>query len=542
MRFNTTEAELPIKMRRFLADIDSGRAHCAPTLQKRRAGISSTLRCLVETAQISGLEKALNEITAGAMIERLEASNWTQSSISSQKTLLRHYAYETSEGVEWALTSGSSDRRPMLLVLRTHYWAPYRALLPMLTEQGTSERIIRLADRWLRHRSKVGQLSLDHAKQFVIDAGEFSRLAAFMTALDPGNPDTRILQTAQRKRRSRAKGVTHKPAYGDLPEPFLSAMKEICRKPKALGGLSKSRIKTMGCAIRRLLRSAASRGLVSELTMDTATAFAEDLMSGKLKTISAAGYSDFLACFARHAGYPSEIGEALMQTHLALKAEANGDLRRKEIKLAQVPIDLADLAITARELLEHAPLENDIRNRRRDYTLAGAMALLCKLQIRAKDLREGEIGKEFCRDSEGWLVDLATSKTGTRISGRLAECLTPYLDAVLLMDTDPAHLWTIYDQRLGTALFANPARDWKCYECEWLRRNMTERTGHSAHIVRTLIYDYCALSDDLDAKVAQALVGHAHETSRKFYEVNADRYRRTQALADLSAIEKSLTA
>lgn len=348
-----------------------------------------------------------------------------------------------------------------------------------------------------------------------------------MTALDPGNPDTRMLQVAQRKRCSTAKGVIHKPAYGDLPEPFLSAMKEICRKPKALGGLSRSRIKTMGCAIRQLQRSADKRGLVAELTMETATAFAEDLVSKDLKTISAAGYCDFLACFARHAGYPREIGEALMETHWALKAEAKGDLRRKEIKLAQVPIDLVSLAKTARELLEHAPLEDDIRNRRRDYTLAGAIALLSKLPIRAKDLREGEIGKEFRRDSEGWLVDLATSKTGVRIDCRLADCLTPYLDAVLLMDTDPAHLWTIYDQRLGTALFANPARDWKCYESEWLRRNMTERTGHSAHIVRTLIYDYCALDNDLDAKVAQALVGHAHETSRKFYEINADRYRRT---------------
>jgi len=278
----------------------------------------------------------------------------------------------------------------------------------------------------------------------------------------------------------------------------------------------------MGCAIRRLLRSAETRGLPLDLTMETATAFAEDLMRGDLQTISAAGYCDFLACVARHAGYPNEIFEALMKTHRALKVEAKGDLRRKEIKLAQVPIDLADLAKTARELLEHAPLENDIRNRRRDYTLAGAMALLCKLQIRAKDLREGEIGKEFSRDSEGWLVDLATSKTGTRISGRLAECLTPYLDAVLLMDTDPAHLWTIYDQRLGTALFANPARDWKCYECEWLRRNMTERTGHSAHIVRTLIYDYCALSDDLDAKVNHPDLDIAFKTIHSSKGLEAD--------------------
>ncbi|WP_131727445.1 hypothetical protein [Thalassovita autumnalis] len=535
-----SEDQLPPKMQRFLKDIDTGRAYSAPALQKKRANVSSALRCLAETAQLNGLLVILNAETAGAMIKRLQTANWSSSTISGFKTLLRHYAYETGEGEDWALSSGASDRRPVELVLRASHWAPYRAVLPMLLEGGIGDREIRLADRWLRHRNQVTHLSLDHAMTFHADPGNLRGLAAFMTAIDPGNPDTLILQAAQRKRRSTAKGVKHKPAYGELPEPFLSQMKVISRKPKELGGLSTARIKVMGCAIRRLIRAAKQRGLKPELTMETATAFAEDLVSDDLKTISAAGHCEFLGYFAKRAGYPAEIGEELLETHWSLKAEARTDLKHKEIKLAKVPIDLVDLAKTASEILDQAPFQEDIRNRRRDYTLAGAIALLCKLQIRAKDLREGKIGKEFSRDSEGWSVDLKTSKTGTYITGRLADCLTPFLDAVLLMDTDPAYLWKIYDQRVGTALFANPARDWQCYEREWLRRNMTERTGHSAHIVRTLIYDYVTLDAELDAKVAQALVGHAHATSKQFYEVNADRYRRMAALMGLAAIEKAL--
>mgnify|MGYP001594067156 FL=1 len=542
MKFDIAEVDLPKKMRRFLADIDSGRAHSAPVLKKMRNNVSSSLRCLVETARRSGLDEVLSAQTADAMIKRLKAANWKPSSIASQKTLLRYYAYETSEGIEWALDTVGSDRRPLALVFRGHHWAPYRVVLPMLRDEGVAERIIRLADRWLRHRAKVGQLSLDHTLQFRTDPGNLASLVRFITAIDPGNPDTRILQIARCKRLSKAKAVPRKPAYGDLPEPFLSEMKAISRKPKDLGGLSRSRIKAMGCTVRRLLRSARGQGMGEELTMKTATAFAEDLLAGDLKSISAAGYCDFLACFARHAGYPSEIYDALMQTHFALKARAKGDLKRKEIKLAKAPINLADLAKTARNILENAPYENNIRNRRRDYTLAGAIALLSKLQIRSKDLREGKIGEAFSRDSNGWQVNLTTFKTGVKINARLAECLTPYLDAVLLMDTDHEYLWTIYDQRLGTALFANPARDWKCYSAEWLRRNMTERTKHSAHIVRTLIYDYCALDADLDARVAKALVGHSHESSKKFYEINADHYRRAQALAQLSNIEKSIRA
>ena len=132
MKYQVTEADLPQKMRQLLKDIDAGRAHCAPSLQRRRGSVASTLRCLVETAKMKGLPLTLAAESAEAMITRLEAAGWSASSISSQKTLLRHFAYETGEGVEWALGSGASDRRPIPVVLRAHHWAPYRALLPML--------------------------------------------------------------------------------------------------------------------------------------------------------------------------------------------------------------------------------------------------------------------------------------------------------------------------------------------------------------------------------------------------------------------------
>lgn len=541
MKFQIQESELPRRMRQFLTDIDTGRAYATATLVKSRQAVSSCLRGLVDTAKLQGLPPILNSTTAEAMISRLIEAGWTPNSVSTQRTYLRHYAYESGEGVDWALASGANDRRPVELVLRTQFWTPYRSLVPMIIEQGVEDRLIRLVDRWLRHRKQVGGLTLDHVFKFKADPRELGRLAEFMTAIDPGNPETRLLQEAQRKRRTKAKGRVNRPTYGILPEPFLSQVQAIAAVPQHRGGLSDSRVKVMGCAIRRLLQSAENHGLEPALNMDTASAFAVDLLSSDLKTISAAGYCDFLGYFAKHADYPPEISEALLETHWALKADAKGDLREKEIKLAKNPIELVDLALTAHDLILRAPDENDIRNRRRDYTLAGAIALLCKLPIRAKDIREGKIGEEFCRDSESWNVDLETSKTGQKIKGRLAESLTPYLDAVLLMDTEPKHLWQIYDSRLGAALFANPARDWKNYGREWLRRNMIERTGHSPHIVRSLIYDSCVLDDELDLRVARALCGHAHETSRQFYEMNADRYRRDQALKQLATIEGSLT-
>ena len=54
--------------------------------------------------------------------------------------------------------------------------------------------------------------------------------------------------------------------------------------------------------------------------------------------------------------------------------------------------------------------------------------------------------------------------------------------------------------------------------------------------MRTLMYDECVLSDDLDILVAAALCGHASITSREFYEVNAPRYRRIEAGKQLTKL------
>jgi len=69
---------------------------------------------------------------------------------------------------------------------------------------------------------------------------------------------------------------------------------------------------------------------------------------------------------------------------------------------------------------------------------------------------------------------------------------------------------------------------------------MTERLHHGPHIVRTLIYDAVAADAELDVAVAQALCGHGHFASRKYYEIGADRHRRKAGLNTLNAIASGL--
>ena len=528
--FSVTEAELPVRMRRFLADIDEGQVYSLKSLRSNRRSMGSTLRGLVATARSLGLPAKLNTQTAEAYIVRLLDDGWHTNSLGGPKSLLRHYAYETDEGVEWALASSATDRRPLELIFRSIHWAPFRALIPDIRVTFTKPEI-RMIDRWLRHKKAHVRVDAEMVGRFSGDHTTFSKLAAIMSTIDPENPDNLVLQQAQRNRKHLAL------PYHDLPEPFATDMAKLF---SINSGLSFSRLKAMCSALRRLCHATTRAGLPTELTMETSKAFVDTLFEDDLKLRSVAGYCDFLACFAKKASYPHEIHAALIEVHNAVKLEANTELRRKEHKLAHHPIDLVDVAATAHRLLNNAFDQDDIRKRRRDYVLAGALALLCKLQLRSGDLRNGLVGKEFVRDSEGWSVDLTTSKTGTAIKGRLAAELTRYLDAVLLMDVSEAHLWSVYTQRIGTALFGNPSCGWQPFGKNWLWHNMTQQLHHGPHIVRTLIYDAIAADPYLDASVAQALCGHGSLTSRKFYEVEANRHRQRVGTELLGSILQGL--
>ncbi len=538
-KYSVTEAELPKRMRIYLSDIDKGTAFSAKTFGSKRASISSALRGLVDTARSRQLPERLGEDTAGAFLERLKKEGWQKGSLMALKSSLRHYAYITGEGVEWAIASGATDRRPLDLVFRAAHWAPFNPIIADI-KASCRPNEIRMVDRWFRYKKAHVRVDEEMAQRFSADAASFARLAAIMTAIDPENPDNLVLQQAQRKRRHSHEGYIKKAAklpYHDLPEPFFTDMAKLFA---GKSGLSVSRLKVMCTALRRLCKACHSAHLSVGLDTNTAEAYVNGLFEDDLALRSIAGYCEFLAYFAKHAGYPREIYTALMEVYNAVKFESKTELRRKEHQLAKYPIDLVHLAVDAYTLLDMASDQDDIRNRRRDYILAGAIALLSKLQLRSFDLMHGLVGREFKRDSEGWLVDLETSKTGTSIKCRLASELTRYLDAVLLTDVAEAHLWSVYNQRIGTALFGNPAQGWKPFGKNWLWHNMSERLRHGPHIARTLIYDAVAADPKLDAVVAQALCGHGNLTSRKFYEVESNRYRRIAGINLLGAIARGL--
>lgn len=533
-KYEITDTELPPVMQDYLRS----QTLTPAGVKHRTASISSALRGLIVTARQAGLAEKLSLATGSLFIQRLRTEGWTTSSIVNVECILRRYAYATDEGLDWALSSSRVDRRPLDCVYRGRHWAPYRPLMETLSAAVPAVKI-RLLDRWLRHRTRYAQCNETVVDAFQATASDLKTLAGLMTSIDPDALDTRYLQQAQRtvnsvkldpeeKRRRR-------PAKA-LPEPFASQLQKIA----SVELISVARQKAMASALRRLIKACEANGIPIVLTMQSAQLFVEGLFESDMKNISRAGYCDFLACFAKHAGYPKDLHRELMAVQNALKLESHQDFKKKAVKLAHTPIALADIAALAFRLREAAGEHHHLRMRWRDYTLSAVLALLSKVPLRTLDLRHARVGHEFTRDSEGWSCNIVTSKTGTTMRGRLAPELTPYLDTALLCETSERHLWTIYEARQGTALFGNPASDWAPFSHDWLRRNMDQHLGHSPHIVRTLIHDEIPRDASLDLSVAQALCGHAHETSRRAYEVNAPARRREASLGQLNRIQQQL--
>ncbi|MGC9419244.1 MAG: hypothetical protein ACP5EN_09780, partial [Rhodovulum sp.] len=523
------EADLPKWMRDLLKRIDAGQDEEGRGLQSNRLNVACILRMLVEVARERHLPERLCQQTVEAYFETLRARGVAQSTQDSQLSLLRRIAHVSGEGSDWAIGSTGFDRRPITQVLADPLWSELGPVAEGLLQDGYPQRRIRMADRWFRHRQGLGPIDEADVLRFQSGPDALKELSATLALIDPGNLDTRIVQKASHKANKRPR-PPKKPVGHDLPEPFLSQMQAIIDLP-AHSRPSSSRIKAMVSALRRLLRAAADAGLPPELTEPTASAFAETLhehaargtgYGGRSFTFeSAKAYCDFLKEFADRAGYPEPLVEGLRATWRTFRHMARGETGRKRQALAKRPVFLVDVAESANALLAQAPTLATHRSRVNAYQVAGAAALLSKLPLRDLDLRTGLLDKQFLRDATGWMADIVTSKTGTRIDGRLPDVLTPYLDAVLLMDTDTVHLWQVYDARRGEPLFSSPNDSAAGWGHTWLWRNMTELIDHGPHILRSLLYDECELDPDLDHRVAGALCGHADATMRQIYEVNA---------------------
>ena len=157
--------------------------------------------------------------------------------------------------------------------------------------------------------------------------------------------------------------------------------------------------------------------------------------------------------------------------------------------------------------------------------------------LRLRDANALEVGTHVLRQDDAWVLRIASSKSQFRHNGSLHHSLTPYLDDLLLYGRNG--LCQIrYMERMGTRLFANHMHE--PLSLRTLAAGFKVTTGHSPHIVRTLVHDVMAVHGTYGSDIARVLCGQRSAQTAKIYEIHAERFRAQKAQAVLEEMQKDL--
>lgn len=235
-------------------------------------------------------------------------------------------------------------------------------------------------------------------------------------------------------------------------------------------------------------------------------------------------------------GYPAEKRRVILEDCKIYREALQMDVPTKVRKLAATPISLADVGRAAVKVRKQAYAATTASRRRTLIIRSGVLAFLSLLPIRIGDVTNLLIGETVFRQEGRWWLKLASGKTGYRHNGPLHESLTRYLDD-LVMFGRKGQIDLPYAQRMGTPLFATEMGEF--LSPRTLAYNFKVATGHSPHIVRTLVHDALAEHGTYGADLARILCGQTSVVIGKHYEVSAARSRVRKAQDILAQIHCS---
>jgi hypothetical protein len=203
-----------------------------------------------------------------------------------------------------------------------------------------------------------------------------------------------------------------------------------------------------------------------------------------------------------------------------MRRRAETAVKRKEEWLRRNPCSLGGVWDKAEALLaEASKLPTTRYGRAKLVREAAALALAVAAPLRIGDLGRFVIGEHFARTATGWSLIVVTRKKRHRVERpELWPELTPFLDAVILVDAPTDDLWTAYDARVGTPLFSRDGGA-TAMTPDWLSDVWEEHVGCGAHIVRTLWHEVAHEADVDLTWMALALCGQKDQRTARHYQV-----------------------
>lgn len=402
----------------------------------------------------------------------------------------------------------------------------------------------RLLANWDAHLSTRG--AIQPGKEDFLGFGSLSTLERLRDALNRYRPgEVGAIRLALRQKRSERWRKTHpepetkenrKPrvsarlsmAEADLPRAWRRALREMRTSRSTLDrGLLdvEDRIPPSATVIRNLASTlrvfgpvCADHGFPVEVTSETIDLYRAARHAEGNVSVSIASRLKELLTFARWCEAEEDVIRKLARLHRLYARAAKGERKRKDIWAAEHGQGIGQVWAKAEELLALSKAAPEGSMLRATLTLdAACLALSVVCPLRCGDLHRIEIGTELARKELGWSLYIETRKTGrTYHRPELWPELTPFLDAVVMLDQSGRDFQEAYAARRGTSLFSpdggvsTPAVNWPS-RC-WLRH-----FGIGAQIVRSLWHTMMFESEDDDQWIALVLCGQGNARTAQDY-------------------------
>lgn len=310
--------------------------------------------------------------------------------------------------------------------------------------------------------------------------------------------------------------------FEQFPREFRLAISRLEKPRRGRKSYSEASLRAVINAFGQYLHVVDLAGFPLELSHDGLGAFVDYLDTSGLRNSSCLSYMAMVQAVAKEVKYPARQRRIILEDCGLYREAFQLDVPTKVRKLAANPISLADVGRAAVKAREQAYAATTTSRRRTLFIRSGVLALLSLLPVRIGDATNLVIGEAIFRQEGRWWLKLASGKTGYRHNGPLHDSLTRYLDdLVMLGRKGPIDL--PYARRVGTPLFATEMGEF--LSSRTLPYNFKAATGHSPHIVRTLVHDALAEHGTYGADLARILCGQTSVGIAKHYEVHAARHR-----------------
>lgn len=402
----------------------------------------------------------------------------------------------------------------------------------------------RLLARWDAHLAARG-VCAPRQEDFV-SFGSASKLEKLRAALNTNRPEqlgcirlalrqkrsdkwrrTNPVKETAENRRSRISPKLSMPE-DQLPRSWRRALREMrsCRVSADQGLIdledrhppSASVIRNLASTLRVFARVCEDHALSADLSSKTVDLYRAARHAEGNASTSIASRLKELRIFALWCDLDEEIIAKLLRLQKRYARAAKRERKRKDVWAAKSGKGLGDVWVNAETLLSLSEAAPDGSALRARLTLdAACLALSVVCPLRCGDLHRIVIGSELSRHAEAWSLHIVMRK-GEQPYHRpeLWPELTPFLDALIMLDMTGSDFWEAYEAKCGMPLFSrdggesSPGRSWptRCWHRHF---------GIGAHIIRSLWHTLMFESENDDQWIALALCGQGNGRTAQHY-------------------------